>query len=128
MPMRADVDATGAVIVQNDLVCNAASVCERTAPPVVSGYLDACDPAVVTPYAGSVGAVVGASPVCLIDFDAAMQRPRSGRTIACSGDGECPDGALCDDQLMLLDMPSQRQGVCKPGPRGSLAMTPLVPG
>lgn len=127
LPVCADLDGSGAVVAENDLRCNAASVCGSVSAPHVTGYLQACDATVVAQYSGSTGAVVSYYTACLLAWDATMQRALSGRTIPCISDGDCPDGALCDDKLMLLDPQGQRQGVCKPGPRGSLAATPLTP-
>jgi hypothetical protein len=63
----------------------------------------------------------------LLVWDDTADALASGITTKCIGDWQCPDHALCDDQLTLLVTTSTPVGVCKPGPRGTLSPVSLTP-
>jgi hypothetical protein len=56
---------------------------------------------------------------CLLAFDPVTQVVASGITRRCIGDWQCPEHALCDDQIPRL-VGGDPIAVCKPGPRGTL--------
>jgi len=120
LPNRAVSQADGTVATIY-LACDvAAGRCIETAPPAVSDWLTPC-PASVAEYRGTgrAGYDYGAcsQDLCLFSDDAAAGCVRSGCTLACRGDHECPAGSLCTD-----DVPSWAfdggLAVCKPPPAG----------
>jgi hypothetical protein len=130
LPTRAQLDRAGEVIGQVYLTCDdRAQRCVADVPPQVDGFLQACAGAVVSRYgtAGARGAVYDASGAgaCLIAWDATANVARSGVTVRCDGDWDCPAGALCDDRIPRLDG-GTLAGVCKPGPRGTLTAAMLT--
>ena len=134
LPTRATLAADGTVTGQEYLTCGEGK-CIAAAAPDVPEYLGACadDP---TPYAGQTGLIVAtvydpaapdAAAACLVATDPVTKRVASAATITCVGDWECPDGALCDDQLDQLAGGFVALGACKPGPRGVLTPDMLAP-
>jgi hypothetical protein len=115
LPTRAQVDANGVVIGQTYLACGV-STCASRPPPIVPEYLAPCPTDVVEQHGGNnVNGIVGAGThLCLLAWDAVTQTTKSGKTISCLGDWECPQDALCDDLGVSFF------GACKPGPRGVL--------
>lgn len=127
LPTRARLDSDGTVAGQTYLTCNG-DRCVENAPPSVSGYLQACDSAIVAQYGkpNAVGMYLSSPMACLIAWDDAAQSAASGITRACIGDWMCPAGSLCDDLIPPLGT-SSRAPVCKPGPRGTLTASMLSP-
>jgi hypothetical protein len=125
LPTRAKLAADGTVSGQDYLACDqAAGRCVAAPAPTVAAYLQACDAAIVAQYGttGAVGVVERTDGACLIAWDATANAAKSGQTVECIGDWECPAGALCDDQMTVLSetAPTHPIAVCKPGPRGTL--------
>jgi hypothetical protein len=127
LPTRAQVGSDGSVIGQTYLACGADDVCVAAAAPAVPSYLAPCAATVVSQWGGPgvTGLVTGGD--CLLAWDETNQRMTSGTTILCLGDWECPEHALCDGSLPVLDYPGVTQAVCKPGPRGTLTPAMLTP-
>ncbi|HLL25708.1 MAG TPA: hypothetical protein VK427_26405 [Kofleriaceae bacterium] len=124
LPTRAHLAADGTVTGQTYLACGANQTCATAPPPVISRYLEACDPAIVAEHGANGvnrGVSVGGVDACLLALNAATHTVASGRTKRCVGDWNCPAGSLCDDQV------SGVAAVCKPGPRGMLSPAMLAP-
>ena len=130
LPTRAETAADGSVT-QAYLACDfVAHTCAAAPAPVVPGYLAPCPASAATVAAGpNVYGMVSADAdgldsrwVCLVAWDAGASALVSGVTVPCSGDWDCPDGALCDDRLPRLTaayLPAPL-AVCRPGgPRGA---------
>jgi hypothetical protein len=125
-PTRAALAADGTVMSMTYLGCGS-GWCQTVPAPTVIGYLEPCSAALVAQY-GTTNAsgLVAGGEVCLIAWDGGAGAARSGRTIQCLGDWFCPQGSLCDDEIVRLDGGSP-VGVCKPGPRGTLTPAILAP-
>lgn len=108
LPTRA-VDQGDGTVAQTYLACEG-GVCVEAAAPVVDGWLAPCV-GVVPPSAGFAGWVHTTQGDCLVDDPCVV------RTIQCSGDWQCPEGASCDDAVPNPD--GYVLGICRPGPRGS---------
>lgn len=123
LPTRARLAADGTVLGQSYLQC-VSGTCQAASAPVVTRYLEACDSALVAQYAMmNVNGVVAEAPAvnreaCLLAWDGT--ETRSGVTMTCVGDWQCPEGSLCDDQMTMLKPATSPVAVCKPGPRGTL--------
>jgi hypothetical protein len=118
LPTRAQLNGDGTVSGQSYLACNVTSgQCEAAGAPDVPMYLQACDATTLSQY--GIANAVGTAGPCLIAWNSSTQTAASGQTRECVGDWDCPEGALCDDQIAPLGT-SARLAVCKPGPRGTL--------
>ena len=95
------VDLGDGTVAQSYLEC-AGNVCVAADPPVIARWLEPCD--WVTPPSDTYN---GAQGFCLVACG------RTGETIYCVGDWECPEGATCDL------VPGEETPVCRPGPRGA---------
>ncbi|HEU0029122.1 MAG TPA: hypothetical protein VFQ53_00725 [Kofleriaceae bacterium] len=134
VPTRAEVAGDGTVV-RRDLTCSDTGQCVAASPPVVSSYLAPCPSAIVTANGRpDVNGVVAVDPTiafdlaaCLLAWDAATQTVRSGTTLRCVGDWQCPSDAICDDALTPLGDTPAPVAVCKPGPRGVLTPAMLAP-
>lgn len=120
LPTRAALASDGTVESMTYLKCGSTSACEATTAPAVANYMQPCDAGVVAMYPTGNGYVTTGVSACLIADGAA-----SGLSRFCIGDWQCPQGSLCDDQLMSLD--GMKSAVCKPGPRGVLTPSMLSP-
>ncbi len=97
---------------------------------MIADYLQPCDAATVAQYSGATGAIVISGDIvhawaCLVASDGSGTS--SAMSIQCIGDWDCPENALCDDEIVNLGSASAPMAVCKPGPRGTLSRAMLAP-
>lgn len=138
LPTRVRFNADGTVAGQDYLACGAGGTCVAAPAPVIAGYLQPCDPAIVAQHAspGTNGLValynqsfgyVHRPSGCLVAWNSTTQSMASGVAPYCVGDWQCPAGALCDDAVPSLTSPGTFTGICKPGPRGMVTPEMLSP-
>jgi hypothetical protein len=138
LPTRVRLNADGTVASQDYLACGAGGTCVAAPAPVIAGYLQPCDPALVAQYAtpGTSGLVplsnqsfgfVHRPSGCLVAWDSTAQALATGVAPYCVGDWQCPAGSLCDDAVPSLATPGSFGALCKPGPRGVLTPAMLGP-
>jgi hypothetical protein len=95
--------------------------CVVTPEPSVSGWLGACPSVDLTSFRGTGrhGSAESACPggYCLFADDTTAGCVRQGCSAGCTGDQDCPLGAICSDQLDYWRQGSMypRVPVCKPG-------------
>lgn len=117
-PTQATPNADGSVT-STYLTCDLGQQrCVAAPAPVVADWLSACGPAVQS-YAGTGDR--GAVPdetcrggACVFADDQLAGCLRQGCSAPCTGDQECPPGAVCDFKTF------DGTGVCKPGARNSI--------
>jgi hypothetical protein len=132
LPTRAQLAGDGTVTSQAYLAC-VANACTAAPAPTITKFLKLCDAATLAMFETLRSTGVFSAdpsfgdtrPACLLAFDNATQKLASGVTQRCIGDWQCPEHALCDDQITRLGG-GDRIAVCKPGPRGTLTPAMLA--
>jgi|GEM_PF-2836473 len=100
------------------LECGHGGTCVEVDPPEVVGWLQPCARASAPVDVGEVSAADGR---CLIARDPDGACLRSGLSILCNFDYECPQGAFCLPQVVPESRVLTAAGACKSGPPGDFS-------
>ena len=132
LPTRAVANAASTTVTQTYLRCDVAMrICTRSEGPVVSDWLQTCDPSVLARFEKGVpGSVADAScseGLCVFYVPHDRSCIYQGCSKRCERDDQCPQGAVCQDGATeyciaggpFLSRPAG-MGYCKPGRLNSI--------